>query len=206
MRDLSRPRGHRDALPRTRQSKAEFRYLMFESCGRGGEPLATVESLELHTPKVTGHFRRWFSSAPIVASVLSIWIDWRSDSERVSPSILAWKLITTALVFIPWEAAPLAQKYAERRFFCARISRDISDLNCRPLGSSSVRTPKLLTREPSQVHLIPTNIHNRRLSNMHASSRVRFLDVPIRVFPSIASDRAGHQPISLSSTHSHPHS
>jgi hypothetical protein len=69
----------------------------------------------LRTREMSGPFRRWFSSFLIVASVLLIWIDWRSDFERMWPSILAWKLITTALVFITWEAALLTQKYLFNR-------------------------------------------------------------------------------------------
>jgi hypothetical protein len=91
------------------------RYLMFDSRGRGAEPLTIVESPKLRTQELTGRFRRRFSSALIVASVLLIWIDWRSDFERMWPSIFAWKLITTALVFITWEAALLAQEYTLRR-------------------------------------------------------------------------------------------
>jgi hypothetical protein len=91
------------------------RYYIFDSRGRGAEPLATVESPMLRTREMSGPFRRWFSSFLIVASVLLIWIDWRSDFERMWPSILAWKLITTALVFITWEAALLTQKYLFNR-------------------------------------------------------------------------------------------
>ena len=81
------------------------RYLIFDSRGRGVDALAVVESPKLRTREMTGRFRRWFSSALIAASVLLIWLDWRSDFERIWPSILAWKLITTALVFVTWEAA-----------------------------------------------------------------------------------------------------
>lgn len=70
-----------------------------------------IESPNLRTRELTGRFRRWFSSALIVASVLLICIDWRSDFERMWPSILAWKFLTTALVFITWEAAWLAEAY-----------------------------------------------------------------------------------------------
>jgi hypothetical protein len=48
------------------------------------------------------------------ATVL-IWLDWRSDFERMWPSILAWKLVTTALIFITWELALLTEKYIRSR-------------------------------------------------------------------------------------------
>jgi len=101
-----------------REAAAEnpgIRYFVFDSRGRGAAPLAIVESPKLRTRELTGRFRRWFSSALLDASVLLIWIDWRSDFERMWPSILAWKLITTALVFITWEAALLAQRYLAKR-------------------------------------------------------------------------------------------
>lgn len=95
--------------------KPSTRYLMFDSRGRGAEPLAIVESPKLRTREMTGRFRRWFSTTLIVASVLLIWLDWRSDFERMWPSILAWKLITTAAVFVTWEAALLFQRYLAKR-------------------------------------------------------------------------------------------
>src|SRR5689334_17535699 len=94
---------------------ANTRYVIFDRRGRGSEPLAIIESPKLRTGAITGSFRRWFSLGLIVASVLLIWLDWRSDFERMWPSILAWKLITTALVFITWEAALLAQRYLAKR-------------------------------------------------------------------------------------------
>jgi hypothetical protein len=76
------------------------RYLVFDSRGRGAEPLAIYESPRLRTREITGRFRRWFSTALIATSMMLIWIDWRSDFERMWPSILAWKLITTAMVLV----------------------------------------------------------------------------------------------------------
>lgn len=95
--------------------KPRLRCVIFDSRGRSGDPLAVYENPRLRTREITGRFRRWFASTLIAASVLLIWLDWRSDFERMWPSILAWKLVTTALVFITWEAALLAQHLLAKR-------------------------------------------------------------------------------------------
>ena len=95
--------------------RPELRCLVFDSRGRGGDPIAVYQSSELRSREITGRFRRWFSSTLIAVSVLLIWLDWRSDFERMWPSILAWKLATTALVFITWEAALVAQNFFAKR-------------------------------------------------------------------------------------------
>lgn len=95
--------------------KPQLRCLVFDGRGRGSDPIAVYESPKLRTRELTGTFRRWFASTLIAASVLLIWLDWSSDFERMWPSILAWKLVTTALVFVTWEAALLAQKFLSKR-------------------------------------------------------------------------------------------
>ena len=92
-----------------------LRCLIFDSRGRGGGPIAVYEHPKLRTGELTGPFRRWFSATLILASIVLIWADWRSDFERMWPSILAWKLLTTALVFITWEFALFVQTLLEKR-------------------------------------------------------------------------------------------
>jgi hypothetical protein len=91
--------------------KPRLRCLVFDGRGRSGDPLAVYQNSKLRSREITGRFRRWFASTLMAASVLLIWLDWRSDFERMWPSILAWKLVTTALVFITWEASLLAQRF-----------------------------------------------------------------------------------------------
>jgi hypothetical protein len=95
--------------------KPRWRCLVFDSRGRGGDPIAVYQNSKLRSREITGRFRRWFASTLMAASVLLIWLDWRSDFERMWPSILAWKLVTTALVFITWEASLLAQRFMAKR-------------------------------------------------------------------------------------------
>ncbi|HWC15506.1 MAG TPA: hypothetical protein VG498_00740 [Terriglobales bacterium] len=95
--------------------RPQLRCQVFDSHGRGGDPIAVYQSTKLRSREITGRFRRWFASTLIASSVLLIWLDWRSDFERMWPSILAWKLVTTALVFITWEAALLMQKFLSKR-------------------------------------------------------------------------------------------
>jgi len=95
--------------------KPQLRCLVFDSRGRGNDPIAVYQSTKLRSREITGRFRRWFASTLIAASVLLIWLDWRSDFERMWPSILAWKLVTTALVFVTWEASLLAQRFIAKR-------------------------------------------------------------------------------------------
>ena len=73
------------------------------------------EKPKLRTREITGAFRRWFSATLIGASIALIWLDWRSNFERMGPSIFAWKLIATALVFVTWELALVAQKFLAKR-------------------------------------------------------------------------------------------
>lgn len=96
-------------------ARPHLRCMVFDSRGRGADPVAIYESENFRSRELTGRFRRWFSSTLILISVFLIWLDWRSEFERMWPSILAWKLITTALVFITWEAALLTQKFIAKR-------------------------------------------------------------------------------------------
>lgn len=91
-----------------------LRCLVFDRNGRGGDPLATYESPKFRTRELTVRFRRWSAAAMITAAVLLIWLDWRSDFERMWPSVLAWKFVTTALVFITWEAVLIVQRRLKR--------------------------------------------------------------------------------------------
>lgn len=92
-----------------------LRCLVFDSRGRGGDPIAAYENPRLRTKEISGSFRRWFSTTLMVAALALIWLDWRSDFERMWPSILAWKFVTTALVFITWEATLITQRFINRR-------------------------------------------------------------------------------------------
>lgn len=98
----------------------QLRCLVFDRRGRGGDPIAVYEHPKLSTGELTGPFRRWFSATLITASIFLIWADWRSDFERMWPSILAWKLLTTALVFITWEFALFAQRLLAKRSIQAK--------------------------------------------------------------------------------------
>ena len=96
------------------QQNPRLRCLVFDHNGRGGNPLATYESPKLGRRELTTGFRRWSAAAMITAAIVLIWYDWRSDFERMWPSVLAWKLVTTALVFITWEAVLLVQRMLKR--------------------------------------------------------------------------------------------
>ena len=94
---------------------AKLRCLVFDAKGRGGEPLAVYESPRLRTQEISGPFRRWFSIVLVVTALALIWFDWSSDFDRMWPSILAWKFLTTALVFITWEATLITQRWVAKR-------------------------------------------------------------------------------------------
>lgn len=96
-------------------ANAKVRCMVFDSNGRGGDPIALYESPNVRSGEITGSFRRWSSAAMITAAVVLIWIDWRSDFEKMWPSVLAWKFVTTALVFITWESVLVVQKILARR-------------------------------------------------------------------------------------------
>ncbi|HWY71421.1 MAG TPA: hypothetical protein VNX88_22330 [Terriglobales bacterium] len=96
------------------QRSPRLRCLVFDHNGRGGDPLAVYESPKLMSQELTTRFRRWSSAAMITTAVVLIWYDWRSDFERMWPSVLAWKFVTTALVFITWEAVLLVQRRLKR--------------------------------------------------------------------------------------------
>jgi hypothetical protein len=51
----------------------------------------------------------------VVVSIVLIWWDWRSDFDRMWPSILAWKFVTTALVLIVWEATLIVERRLRRQ-------------------------------------------------------------------------------------------
>ena len=93
----------------------KLRCSIFDHNGRGGEPLAVYESPELLNRELSIHFRRWSAAALMIAAVVLIWYDWRSDFERMWPSVLGWKFVTTALVFITWEAVLILQRRIKRR-------------------------------------------------------------------------------------------
>jgi len=96
------------------EQNAKLRCLVFDHNGRGGNPLATYESPALGRRELTSRFRRWSSAAMMSAAILLIWHDWRSDFERMWPSVLAWKFVATALVFITWEAVLWLQPRLKR--------------------------------------------------------------------------------------------
>jgi hypothetical protein len=83
---------------------------VFDSTGRAGGPIATYENPKLRSREITSGVRRWFSVVMVLSASVLIWLDWRSDFERMWPSILAWKFLTTALVFITWEAVLIVQR------------------------------------------------------------------------------------------------
>lgn len=93
----------------------KLRCMVFDSNGRGADPVAVYENPGLRTGEITGSFRRWFSAAMITSAVVLIWIDWRSDFERMWPSILAWKFVTAALVFITWESVLIIESILAKR-------------------------------------------------------------------------------------------
>ena len=97
------------------EQDSRLRCLVFDRNGRGGNPLATFESPKLGRRELTSRFRRWSSTAMMTAAVLLIWYDWRSDFERMWPSVLAWKFVATALVFITWEAVLWLQPRLKRQ-------------------------------------------------------------------------------------------
>ena len=110
--DLSAAEVHCKALV---ASNLKLRCLVFDARGRGGEPIGVYVNPKLRTNEISGRFRRWISAALITIAVLLIWFDWRSEFDRMWPSVLAWKFVTTALVFITWEAVLLAQKILAKR-------------------------------------------------------------------------------------------
>lgn len=97
------------------EQNATLRCVVFDRNGRGGSSLATYESPKLSSRELTTRFRRWSSTLMITSAAWLIWYDWRSDFERMWPSVLAWKFVTTALVFITWEAVLIAQRRLKRR-------------------------------------------------------------------------------------------
>ena len=97
------------------EQNPKLRCLVFDRNGRGGNPLAIYEGPKLANRELTTRFRRWSSAAMITAAVVLIWYDWRSDFERMWPSVLAWKFATTALVFVTWEAVLILQRRLKRR-------------------------------------------------------------------------------------------
>lgn len=96
------------------QQNPRLRCLIFDHTGRAN-PLAIYESPKLLNRELSTRFRRWSSAALVIAAILLIWYDWRSDFERMWPSVLAWKFVTTALVFITWEAVLILQRKLKRR-------------------------------------------------------------------------------------------
>ena len=110
--DIRTAEVHCNAMIATNPS---LRCLVFDSTGRGGDPIATFQSPKLRTGELSSRFRRWFSALMITSAVVLIWLDWRSDFERMWPSILAWKFVTTALVFITWESVLVVQRMLARR-------------------------------------------------------------------------------------------
>jgi len=96
------------------QQNPRLRCLIFDHNGRGTDPLAVYESPKLLNRELSIRFRRWSSAALMIAAVVLIWYDWRSDFERMWPSVLAWKFVTTALVFITWEAVLILQRRLKR--------------------------------------------------------------------------------------------
>lgn len=96
------------------QQNPKLRCLIFDHNGRAN-PLATYESSKLLNRELSVHFRRWSSAALMVTALVLIWYDWRSDFERMWPSVLAWKFVTTALVFITWEGVLILQRRLKRR-------------------------------------------------------------------------------------------
>src|SRR5689334_18635033 len=93
----------------------ELRCSIFDQNGRGREPLAVYEDPKLVNRELSIRFRRWSSAALMIAAVALISYDWRSDFERMWPSVLAWKFVTTALVFITWETVLILQRRIKRR-------------------------------------------------------------------------------------------
>jgi len=89
--------------------------MIFDSKGRGSDPIAVYENPKLRTGEISGPFRRCSSAAMITAAVVPIWIDWRRDFEKMWPSILAWKFVTTALVFVTWESVLIVPKLLDKR-------------------------------------------------------------------------------------------
>jgi hypothetical protein len=81
----------------------DVRCTVFDARGKGSDPLAIYDHPRAHRHELTGRFRRWCVGILMIASLLLIWLDWRSDFVRMWPSVLAWKFVTTALVFIVWE-------------------------------------------------------------------------------------------------------
>jgi len=96
------------------QRNARLRCLIFNHKGRAN-PLAIYESPKLLNRELSIRFRRWSSAALMIAALVLIWYDWRSDFERMWPSVLAWKFVTTALVFITWESVLILQRRVNRR-------------------------------------------------------------------------------------------
>jgi hypothetical protein len=92
-----------------------LRCLVFDHRGRGLDPIALFESPVVQRRELGKAFRRWSTAVMLSTATVLIWLDWRSDFERMWPSILAWKLVTTALIFITWELALLTEKYIRSR-------------------------------------------------------------------------------------------
>lgn len=110
--DISSAEGHCKEVV---AGNLKLRCMVFDSNGRTGDPLAVYENPNLRTGEISGRFRRWSSATMVTAAVVLIWIDWRSDFEKMWPSILAWKFVTTALVFITWESVLFVQKVLAKR-------------------------------------------------------------------------------------------
>jgi hypothetical protein len=88
---------------------------IYDSRGRGADPLAIFGELKGGTHELTSPFRRAVACACLVASLILIWFDWRVDFDRQWPSILASKLLVTSAVFLVWELALIAEKALARR-------------------------------------------------------------------------------------------